>query len=151
MDCTSCHNPHGTTTDKMITANTVNEKCWSCHAEHRGPFLWEHAPVRENCLTCHRPHGSSHERLLVGDKPQLCSRCHSISRHPGTMRALAQDPVSGVSEAGQNPYFANLNNVNNAAGTVRHSVGVQGWYRGCTNCHSMIHGSNHPSGKMFNR
>jgi hypothetical protein len=24
-------------------------------------------------------------------------------------------------------------------------------YRACTNCHVMIHGSNHPSGKYFHR
>jgi DmsE family decaheme c-type cytochrome len=63
MQCTNCHNPHGTQTAKLISANSANDKCYECHAEKRGPFLWEHPPVRENCINCHDPHGSPHEPL----------------------------------------------------------------------------------------
>jgi predicted CXXCH cytochrome family protein len=38
MSCASCHNPHDGTNPKMVTANSVNEKCYECHAEKRGPF-----------------------------------------------------------------------------------------------------------------
>ncbi len=62
--CTDCHNPHGSYSEKLLRANSVNENCYTCHAEKRGPFLWEHAPVRENCLNCHDPHGSINEYLL---------------------------------------------------------------------------------------
>ena len=65
MTCTDCHNPHGSTTQSLLKAETVNDTCYQCHAEKRGPFLWEHAPVRENCLNCHNPHGSNHEYLLT--------------------------------------------------------------------------------------
>ena len=27
-----------------------NETCYQCHAEKRGPFLWEHQPARDDCL-----------------------------------------------------------------------------------------------------
>ena len=57
LQCTSCHNPHGTTNERLLWQTSVNQNCYSCHAEKRGPFLWEHAPVRENCLNCHDPHG----------------------------------------------------------------------------------------------
>ena len=65
MSCDDCHNPHGTLTDPLLKTNTVNETCYQCHAEKRGPFLFEHPPVRENCLNCHTPHGSNQATLLV--------------------------------------------------------------------------------------
>lgn len=124
LDCSTCHNQHGSTNVRMLRAgNSVNEACASCHTEKRGPFLWEHAPVRENCTTCHDPHGSSNDRMLVAKAPMLCQRCHVSTRHPATV----YDAVA----------VANRNN---------RIVG-----RGCINCHSNIHGSNHPSGIFFQR
>lgn len=128
LNCTDCHNPHGTVTEKLIDADSVNQKCFQCHAEKRGPYLWEHPPVVENCLNCHTPHGSSHDDLLVLKPPFLCQRCHSSSRHPGTLYALS---ASGK--------------------TVYTSLGVEGFYRACLNCHARIHGSNDPSGIYFLR
>jgi DmsE family decaheme c-type cytochrome len=82
MSCTNCHNPHGSSNERLLVAPTVNEVCYSCHAEKRGPFLWEHAPVTESCATCHDPHGSRHEKMLVVPKPRLCQQCHVEQRHP---------------------------------------------------------------------
>jgi DmsE family decaheme c-type cytochrome len=82
MKCTDCHNPHGSITAKLIRGNSVNELCFKCHAEKRGPFLWEHPPVRENCLNCHLPHGSIHDKLLKVKRPRLCQQCHIPTRHP---------------------------------------------------------------------
>ena len=84
MDCTSCHNPHGTPNEKLLRAPSVNETCTSCHAEKRGPFLWEHAPVVESCANCHDPHGSRNDKMLVRPRPRLCQGCHINSRHPST-------------------------------------------------------------------
>ncbi len=126
MSCGSCHNPHDSMTPKMVSANWVNEKCYECHLEKRGPFLWEHAPVRENCLTCHDPHGSSHDKLLVAKQPYLCQRCHLNTRHPGTLYD-GQNSVAGPS-------------VSNRA--VEHA---------CRNCHQNVHGSNAPSGPYLGR
>ena len=82
MDCASCHNPHGTIADKLIAANTINDNCYQCHADKRGPYLWEHAPVRESCLTCHEPHGSTRNDMLKLGVPRLCQSCHIENRHP---------------------------------------------------------------------
>lgn len=81
MTCSSCHNPHGTASEKLLKANSVNENCYSCHAEKRGPFLWEHAPVVESCSNCHEPHGTNHEKLLKIFRPRLCQSCHVVTRH----------------------------------------------------------------------
>jgi DmsE family decaheme c-type cytochrome len=124
MECTSCHNPHGTQNVKMLKeGNSISEACTSCHAEKRGPFLWDHAVTRENCVTCHDAHGSNNERMLVAKQPMLCQRCHVSSRHPATVY--------------------DQNQVNTRSNRV---MG-----RSCTQCHTQIHGSNHPSGNFFLR
>ena len=82
MTCTDCHNPHGTATPALLIENSINENCYKCHADERGPFLWEHAPVLENCLNCHDPHGSVNDNLLTVKQPRLCQQCHIEIRHP---------------------------------------------------------------------
>jgi DmsE family decaheme c-type cytochrome len=126
MSCSSCHNPHGSISNvkALKVGSSVNETCYSCHAEMRGPVLWEHAPVRENCTTCHDPHGSSNDRMLAVRMPMLCQRCHIASSHPSSV-------------------------YDNNAITVKKSNRMFG--RSCMNCHQNIHGSNHPSGQFFTR
>ncbi len=128
MSCADCHNPHGSGTRPMLKADSVNELCYTCHAERRGPFLWEHAPVREKCSNCHLPHGSNQEKLLQAARPFLCQQCHANTQHPSTLYNASQTVEGG--------------------GTT-FSSRVLG--RSCLNCHSQIHGSNHPAGARFQR
>lgn len=124
MECSSCHNPHGSTNVRLLkTGHSVNEACSSCHAEKRGPWLFEHAGINgESCSTCHDPHGSSNDRMLVAKLPFLCQRCHNHTRHPST---IYDNKVTQSS----NRLFS----------------------RSCVTCHSAIHGSNHPAGSTFLR
>jgi DmsE family decaheme c-type cytochrome len=127
MQCTTCHNPHGATNVKLLRrGDSVAELCTSCHADKRGPYLWEHAPSRDGCTTCHDPHGSSNERMLVSKPPILCQRCHVGTRHPSTIYD------AGLIGAGATP-------------------SIRIYARSCVTCHSAIHGSNHPSGQRFIR
>ena len=121
MTCTSCHNPHGTVTPALLKASSLNDTCYTCHAEKRGPFLWEHAPVPESCANCHDPHGSNHEKMLKLAKPRLCQQCHTEPGHP--TRPYGRD-----------------------AAAAKFTMG-----KACTNCHVNIHGSNHPSGFAYTR
>lgn len=124
MECSSCHNPHGSASNvRMLRAgNSISESCATCHTDKRGPFLYEHAPVRENCATCHDPHGSMNERMLVAKQPIICQRCHIHTRHPSTI------------------YDALVVNTSNRL-----------YARSCATCHSNVHGSNHPTGATFLR
>jgi DmsE family decaheme c-type cytochrome len=76
--CSDCHNPHGTVTEAGLREDSINDNCYRCHAEKRGPVLFEHAPVRENCLSCHNAHGSINQFSLKTSLPRLCYECHTI-------------------------------------------------------------------------
>ena len=49
----------------MIKADSVNDLCYKCHAEKRGPYAFEHPPFPENCLNCHEIHGSNLSEFLI--------------------------------------------------------------------------------------
>jgi DmsE family decaheme c-type cytochrome len=120
MTCTDCHDPHSSANDSLLVRSNINDTCYSCHAEKRGPFLWEHAPVSEDCTLCHNPHGSNHKALLKQRPPLLCQQCHSPSGHPSTAYT-----TESIEDSFQQRILLG---------------------RSCQNCHSQVHGSNHPSG-----
>jgi DmsE family decaheme c-type cytochrome len=126
MTCSSCHNPHGSTGPTLLKQESVNDNCYTCHAEKKAPLLWEHPPVKENCLTCHDPHGSLHPRMQIAKQPRICQQCHDESKHP-------TQPYSDANPSAE--FFP----------------GSRMFDRGCLNCHSQIHGSNHPAGMRFLR
>jgi len=134
MSCTSCHNPHGSSGSKLLNMNTVTETCNQCHAEKRGPFLWEHAPVSDDCTICHNPHGSVNAALLKSKPPFLCASCHIAGGHSTTGIRSGYDLGFAVVPGG------------NAGGAASQMI-----EKSCLSCHSMIHGSNHPSGARFVR
>ncbi|MGY6517407.1 MAG: DmsE family decaheme c-type cytochrome [Lysobacteraceae bacterium] len=123
MACSDCHAPHGGTGPALLSAPTVNQSCTGCHAEFRGPFLWEHPPAAEDCMACHQPHGSVHRPLLVKRTPWLCQDCHMAQFHPSAA-------LSGTGLPGED----------------RPSGSQSMLGRDCMNCHVHVHGTNHPSG-----
>lgn len=125
MGCNDCHKAHGSIADFMLIKPSLNQTCYSCHAEKRGPLLWEHAPVSEDCSLCHTAHGSIHPALLTKRTPFLCQQCHSPAGHPSVA-------LTGAGLPGGTPSALLLNG-------------------GCSNCHSQVHGSNHPSGVKLMR
>lgn len=123
VGCADCHNAHGG--PGHLQVDSINDTCFLCHAEKRGPFLWEHPPVTDSCTNCHNPHGSVQPTLLQQRPPFLCQQCHSNNYHPGTL-------YSGTGLPDNMP-------ANKLLGS------------GCINCHSQVHGSNHPSGNLLTR
>jgi DmsE family decaheme c-type cytochrome len=113
IQCTDCHNPHGTVRPKQLrTSSTLDAICFKCHIDKQGPFVFEHEPVKiEGCTSCHVPHGGPNPHMLrVSNVNLLCLQCHTnvASGAPGT------------------PSFHNQ----------------QSFFKSCTVCHAQIHGSN---------
>lgn len=138
MACSSCHNPHEGVRSKMVKADSVNELCYTCHTEKRGPFLFEHAAVREDCTSCHEPHGSNHGRMLAQKAPNLCWNCHLTgSGHFGSGDNYSTEKGVQVAPPGAPAGYPTVN-----------SRFIE---RACRTCHVKIHGTNHPSGAYFVR
>ena len=129
MKCSDCHNPHGTPEATWASAGSRTMvrhamgndiACVGCHTDKRGPFVYEHAPVRvEGCAACHNPHGSTNPRLL--SRPAaftMCLECHNGVASFGTRGDGVPNPTE---------VFHNL---------------ASPQFQNCVTCHSRIHGSN---------
>ena len=115
VQCTDCHNPHGTVGPKQVRASaTQSAVCFTCHTDKQGPFVFEHEPVKvEGCSSCHIPHGGANPHMLrVSNMNLLCLQCHtnvaSGKGAPGTPSFHSQETL----------------------------------FKACTLCHNQIHGSN---------
>ena len=116
IQCADCHNEHGGTLPRQVRTSAAQDQvCLKCHTEKRGPFVYEHVPVRtEGCTSCHSPHGSTNPRLLkVSQVNQLCLQCHTLS----TNNIPSQPPIGPAHNQAQK-------------------------YQACTVCHAYVHGSN---------
>ncbi len=116
MNCSSCHEPHGRPARESLRTTFAGEStCLNCHADKRGPFVFQHGAVAiGDCTTCHEQHGSANpKRLKRANVWQLCIECHS--------------PITAGTLGSQPPSFHNLTDPR---------------YRNCITCHVAIHGSN---------
>lgn len=165
--CSDCHNTHGSIGPKLVKEENVRDTCFTCHAEKRGPFLHQHAGAMDDCMNCHSPHGSTNLSMLKGRQPWLCQECHGDSApHPGAV--YSGNNLPGGAQANANltgglrsslgsgasfipPTPLNLTNPVTGAPITSNAGSAQIAMRGCTNCHSQVHGSNHPGGQRFTR
>jgi DmsE family decaheme c-type cytochrome len=118
MSCVDCHNPHGRNLTAIVrTAAAANQPgCFQCHGEKRGPFVFEHAPMRtDGCSACHEPHGSANPRMLTRHEPRVvCLECH------------ANVGLQGSAIGGTPPAFHDLRSPR---------------FQNCAVCHIKVHGS----------
>jgi DmsE family decaheme c-type cytochrome len=127
MSCVDCHNPHGSLLSHSIRTVSANEPgCLNCHGDKRGPFIFEHAPVRlEGCATCHEPHGSANPRMLARQEVRfVCLECHANT----PVTAVASHTLGALP-----PAFHDLRTPQ---------------FQNCTVCHVKVHGSNVSQGLL---
>ncbi len=116
MTCLDCHDPHSRRGEPVKMTSQGDLPCLNCHAELRGPFVFDHVTgTGGTCMSCHQNHGSNNPNMLLWARvDQLCLSCHSQTGGPKTLGS-------------QPPSFHDLNNPR---------------YRNCTTCHVAVHGSN---------
>ncbi len=127
MSCVDCHNPHGSIFPANGQSYAANEPgCFRCHGNLRGPFTFEHAPVRlEGCGACHEPHGSANPRMLArAEVRYLCLECHANLPAGVT---TGSGPIKNPPSLGGVP-------------PALHDL-FSPQFQNCTVCHLKIHGS----------
>lgn len=147
MSCGDCHAAHGGPGDADLKTFSINETCYACHAEKRGPFLWEHAPASEDCLLCHSAHGSIHRGMLARRQPHLCQSCHeptAIANNPAGPHARHSRLALSYREPG-------LPDLGPEPPPGGRGISRLVMAEACMNCHSKVHGTNHPAGAKLMR
>lgn len=144
------------------------EVCLQCHQMRRAQLQRSsHMPYREGkvtCTSCHNPHGSPNPKQLIQSTTnENCLSCHTERRgpfvweHPPVMENCANcHEPHGTSNPQllktRIPRVCDSCHVATRHPTQAQPLGsIKNFSRGCTNCHSAIHGSNHPSGDKFLR
>ncbi len=155
-------------TEYKAVKKTQPELCLQCHQMRRAQLQRSsHMPYREGkvtCTSCHNPHGSPNpKQLLQATTNENCLSCHTERRgpflweHPAVMENCANCHEAHGSSNPQllkvrQPRLCDSCHVTQRHPTQAQPLGsIKNFNRGCTNCHSTIHGSNHPSGNMFLR
>jgi DmsE family decaheme c-type cytochrome len=116
LTCNDCHNVHGATLPKQLrTSASQDQVCFKCHTDKKGPFVYEHMPVKtEGCTSCHMVHGSTNARMLrTSNVNTLCLQCHTLAKSS----VPSQPPIGPAHNQAQK-------------------------YQACTLCHAFPHGSN---------
>ena len=167
--CSDCHQIHAVKDPVQIKSFQV-EVCGDCHQSQKlASKRFSTHPLNSGeqmgCVDCHKPHGSDSEHLLVGeDTNDTCFQCHAAKRGPF---AWEHEPASEDCALCHSPHGSNhkamlkqkapfmCQNCHSSQGHPGLAQGSSGLTspagRSCTNCHSKVHGSNHPSGNLLQR
>lgn len=181
ITCVTCHQMMGLanptlakrfqeplSTNKQFTKSTQMEVCFQCHPMRKAQMMRSaHMPFREGqmtCTNCHNPHGTANPKLLVAATVNdVCYQCHAERRgpflweHPPVMESCLNCHDAHGSNNPQllkirTPRLCQQCHVSTQhPSTPQLATARFVFNRGCTNCHSEIHGSNHPSGPRFHR
>lgn len=155
-------------TENKGTKKAQPELCLQCHQMRRAQLQRSsHMPYREGkvtCTSCHNPHGSPNpKQLLQSTTNENCLSCHTERRgpflweHPPVVENCANCHEAHGSNNAQllrvrMPRVCDSCHVaSRHPSTPQPLNSIRNFNRGCTNCHSQIHGSNHPSGNFFLR
>jgi DmsE family decaheme c-type cytochrome len=156
------------TSNMAFTKRTSMEVCFECHPMRRAQLQRSsHMPIREGlmtCANCHNPHGSPNPKLLIAATVnETCYKCHPERRGPFLWEHA---PVMENCDTCHEPHGSSRAQLLKVSpprlcqqchastghpSTPQLATSHYVFNRGCTNCHSEIHGSNHPAGTRFQR
>lgn len=158
VSCSSCHPIHAGS-DLITEPRAVAQLCLDCHVTVSAQFsLPSHHPVKEGkmyCSDCHDPHGSANPANLKRmSQKETCGRCHGDKVGPFLFEHgdITEECTNCHSQHGS--VNNNLLKIKEAflckQCHTQHRISDDDlWdksmsFTRCTDCHSMIHGSDNP-------
>ena len=168
VSCSSCHYVMANRSERaLLEKENTTATCYQCHQDVRADMnKTSHHPVREgrmDCASCHNVHGATQDLLTKHTLNDTCFSCHADKRGPFLWEHA---PTREGCDTCHDPHGSNqrtlLNNRDPFLCLSCHSYGghinlprynrVSNPYgNGCVNCHTSVHGSNHPSGAKLTR
>ena len=162
--CADCHTSH-TASDPVLATATQPEVCFDCHQQQRTQVLKPYAhPIRQGkmeCSSCHSPHGATNEwQFAQQTLNQTCFDCHAEKRGPYLWEhAPAAEDCSNCMLSMRGPMLCQSCHSQEGHPSVpADGDGLPGAMasqfmlgQNCMNCHTQVHGSNHPSGSRLMR
>ncbi|MBU0486037.1 MAG: DmsE family decaheme c-type cytochrome [Proteobacteria bacterium] len=158
VTCSNCHPIHAGS-DLIAQPREVANLCLSCHIDTSAQFsLPSHHPVKEGkiyCSDCHDPHGNSNPKnLREMTQKETCGRCHTEKTGPFLYEHsdITEECTTCHNQHGSindkllklrqpflckqcHPHHRNSNDL-----FANKSMS----YTRCTDCHSMVHGTDTP-------
>jgi DmsE family decaheme c-type cytochrome len=168
VTCNDCHQSHAKS-DPVLSKRLQVPVCLSCHHELKAELhLPSRHPIVEGkttCTSCHTAHGSVADSMLQGSSvTDSCIGCHEEKRGPFLFE---HEPVSEDCSNCHKPHGSVIDGllntrppflcqqchmaVDHVSELPRGSANPNLAGQSCMNCHSRIHGSNHPSGARLTR
>jgi len=151
-----------------VVTRPETQICFKCHLDKKMQInLPSHMPVKEGlmtCTDCHNPHGGPYpNQLKAATITQVCYRCHAEKRgpflwiHPPAMMDCinCHTPHGSVNQhmlTIREPLLCQRCHISTRhPSTPQKPTAVYVINQSCTNCHTQIHGSNSPGGRVFTR
>jgi DmsE family decaheme c-type cytochrome len=160
VSCISCHDIHASKEESLLKAPQPT-LCYQCHTDVKPAFdMPFHHRVNEGlvkCGDCHDVHGTFGNNNLrsTADQNAICTKCHMENRGPFVYEHPAVKAEGCTAchtpHGSQNARLLNMPTINTlcnqchspvAAGTVHGMNAGSAELQPCTDCHTMIHGSN---------